>query len=316
MTGLDPVDPPVDDAAVPRVAARLGLPGIIDIHVHLLPPRLQARIWEYFDGAGPLLGRPWPIRYRWAVPDLVAHLRTMGVRRFSTMPYAHKPGMAAALCRHSLELAQQLPDVLATLTFYPEPEATSYVADALAAGARVGKVHLQVGDFDPREEVLDPVWGMLAEAGIPVVIHAGSGPMPGRFTGPERLVSVLDRHPNLVAVIAHLGAPETGAFLDLVERRPHTYLDTTMSFTAFMAQMHTVSDDELQRLAVLGDRVLFGSDFPSIPYPYAHAVDSLVGLGMGDDWLRGVLWGNASRLLGLTALDHSAVGGDHRDGGG
>ncbi len=89
MTVFDLFDPPPDDAKVPAVATALGVPGIVDIHVHLLPQRLQARIWAYFDSTGPLLGRPWPIRYRWAVPDLVAHLRNMGVLRFSTMPYAH-----------------------------------------------------------------------------------------------------------------------------------------------------------------------------------------------------------------------------------
>jgi len=307
VTEFDLVDPPPDDGRVPALAQGLGVPGIVDIHVHLLPRRLQARIWAYFDSAGPLLGRPWPIRYRWAVPDLVAHLRSMGVLRFSTMPYAHRPGMAADLCRHSLSLAEQYREVLPTLTFFPEPAAATYVADAVAAGAQVAKVHLQVGDFDPREPALDPVWGLLADAGIPVVIHAGSGPMPGRFTGPTPLGQVLARHPNLLAVIAHLGAPETSSFLDLVESRDNTYLDTTMSFTAFMNEMHRVSDAEVERLAAVGDRVLFGSDFPSIPYPYAHAVEALVGLGLGEDWLRGVLWGNAARLLGLTALDDAVT---------
>jgi imidazolonepropionase-like amidohydrolase len=296
---LDPVQAPSADRAVPEVARRLGLPGIIDIHVHLLPARLQARIWEYFDRAGPLLGRPWPIRYRWAVPDLVDHLRSMGVQHFSTMPYAHRPGMAAGLCRHSVDLAAQYPEVLPTLTFFPEPDAARYVRDALDEGARVGKVHLQVGDFDPREPLLDPVWGLLAEAGIPVVIHAGSGPVPGRHTGVAPIAAVLARHPGLVAVIAHLGAPETSAFLDLVESRENTYLDTTMSFTDFMNQMHAVTDEQLDRLARVGERVLFGSDFPSIPYAYAHAVDAVVRLGMTDAWVRAVLWQNAARLLRL-----------------
>lgn len=294
-----PAQVPAADAAVPQIVNRLGLPGIIDIHVHLLPPRLQARVWEYFDRAGPLLGRPWPIRYRWAVPDLVAHLRRMGVRHFTTMPYPHKPGMAAALCRFSLDLAAEHPDVLATLTFYPEADAPHYVEQSLNAGARVAKVHLQVGDFDPREPVLDPVWALLAEAGIPVVIHAGSGPVPGRHTGVDPISEVLTGHPGLVAVIAHLGAPETTAFLDLVERRPSTYLDTTMSFTAFMNQMHTVTEHDLARLSRLGDRVLFGSDFPSIPYDYADAVRAVVDLGMPEDWQRAVLWHNAARLLAL-----------------
>jgi uncharacterized protein len=293
-----PADAPAEDLAVPGIAAGLGLPGIIDVHVHLLPPRLQARIWAHFDAAGPLIARPWPIRYRWAVPDLISHLRRMHVRAFSTMPYAHKPDVAAALNEWSLSLAAAHPDVLATLTFFPEPDAATYVERALAAGAQVGKLHLQVGDVDPREPLLDPVWGLLAEAGVPVVVHAGSGPVPGRFTGVGPIAAVLDRHPRLVAVIAHLGAPETSEFLDLMDRRENLYLDTTMSFTDFMDQIRPVSPQELARLADHGDRVLFGSDLPSIPHSYAHAVRSLLDLGMSREWLRAVLWDNAARLLG------------------
>ncbi len=297
MSVFDPVDPPVEDASVPSVVTGLGLTGLVDLHVHLLPARLQARVWEHFDAAGPLTGREWPIRYRWPVPAVIAHLRSMGVRRFPTMPYAHKPGVAAGLCRDSLELAQQHPDVLGTFTFYPEPQAVEYVAQSLADGARMGKVHLQVGDFDPRDPLLDPVWGMLGDAAVPVVIHAGSGPVPGRFTGVGPVRQVLERHPGLVAVIAHLGAPETSQFLDLVESREHTYLDTTMSFTDFMNAMRPVTDDELERLSLVGHRVVFGSDMPSIPYPYAHAVDALAGTGMSPRWLRAVLWDTGTRLL-------------------
>lgn len=297
MTGFAPVHAPVEDDGVPRRAEQYGLDGIVDLHVHLLPPGLQHRIWEYFDAAETALGRPWPIRYRWPVEALAAHLRCMHVQRFSTMPYAHRPGLAADLCQYSLDLAAQHPDVLPTLTFYPEPDVESYVANALAHGARVGKFHVQVADVDPRDPRLERVWGLLAEAGIPVVIHAGSGPVPGRHTGVEPVAAMLQRHPDLVAVIAHLGAPETSGFLDLLEQRENTYLDTTMSFTDFMNSMRPATDDELVRLAGLGDRLVFGSDFPSIPYPYAHAVEALVRLGMRPSWMRAVLAGTATRLL-------------------
>jgi predicted TIM-barrel fold metal-dependent hydrolase len=54
----------------------------------------------------------------------------------------------------------------------------------------------------------------------------------------------------------------------------------------------------LPRLVDLGDRVLLGSDFPNIPHPYRHQVEALERLGLGDDWLRAVLWENAARLVG------------------
>jgi predicted TIM-barrel fold metal-dependent hydrolase len=59
-------------------------------------------------------------------------------------------------------------------TFCPEPGVAAYVDAALDAGTRVFKVHLQVGGHDPRAEELDPVWGRLAEAGVPVVVHCGT----------------------------------------------------------------------------------------------------------------------------------------------
>jgi len=52
------------------------------------------------------------------------------------------------------------------------------------------------------------------------------------------------------------------------------------------------------RLRDLGSKVLLGSDFPHIPYPYAAQLDGLAGLDLGDDWLRAVCWENAVRLFG------------------
>ncbi len=35
----------------------LGLPGLIDVHTHFMPERVMAKVWAYFDAAGPLVGR-------------------------------------------------------------------------------------------------------------------------------------------------------------------------------------------------------------------------------------------------------------------
>ena len=56
--------------------------------------------------------------------------------------------------------------------------------------------------------------------------------------------------------------------------------------------------DLLPRLRDLGDKVLLGSDFPNIPYPYAHQLEALERLGLGEEWLRAVCWHNAARLFG------------------
>src|SRR5947209_7851584 len=196
------------DAEVPRFWCDLGLPGLVDVHVHFYPERMLRKVWRHFDESG------WPITYRWPDEDRVAHLAALGVRAFTALSYAHRPGMAADLTAWALDFAARTPGCLPSGTFYPEPGVLGAVDTALAAGVRVFKVHIQVGDFDPREPVLDPVWGRLAETGTPAVVHAGSGPMPSSDTGPGPLGDVLKRHPRLTAIVAHLGVPEYGEFLD------------------------------------------------------------------------------------------------------
>lgn len=166
-----------------------------------------------------------------------------------------------------------------------------------AAGARVFKVHLQVGGFDPTDPLLDSAWGALADSGTPVVVHCGSGPTPGKFTGPEPMGRLLARHPRLRVIVAHMGMPEYGDFLTLAERYEGVRLDTTMAFTDFSERLAPFPTAELGRLAALGDRVLLGSDFPNIPYPYAHQLHALERLGLGDDWMRRVLYENGAALF-------------------
>jgi uncharacterized protein len=286
------------DADVPRWVADLGLPGLFDVHVHFLPPPVMTRVWEQFDSAGPLIGRPWPISYRSSDEERVATLRALGVRRFSALPYAHRPGVAEYLNAWAADFAGRVPEALSCATFFPEDGVGKYVEARIGAGTQLFKVHVQVGNFDLTDPLLDPVWGSLAESGTPVVVHAGSGPVPNAHTGPGPLRAVLRRHPRLAAVVAHLGAPEYAEFLDIAEDYEQVRLDTTMAFTDFFEAEAPFPPGLVPRLRSLQGRVLLGSDFPNIPYPYAHQLDSLERLGLGAEWLQAVCWANAAALFG------------------
>jgi predicted TIM-barrel fold metal-dependent hydrolase len=293
-------DAPLTDDDLTDYWRGLGLPGLIDIHVHFMPQRVMDKVWAYFAAAGPLTGREWPIVYRWPEQQRLDHLRAMGVRAFSSLVYAHKPGMAEWLNDWAREFAAAHDDVIATATMFPEPNVTAYLDDALRRGARLIKVHIQVGGFDPRDDLLDAAWGMLADANVPVVVHAGSGPVPGAFTGPGPIGEVLERHPSLPMIAAHMGMPEHRHFLGFAERYDNVRVDTTMCFTDF-TESGFLADRLGPRLAALQDKVLFGTDFPNIPHAYAHQVEALARLGLGDDWMRAVCWGNAAALFGVAA---------------
>lgn len=278
---------------------RLGLAGLVDVHVHFLPDPVMDAVWGYFDQAEKHYGVAWPVTYRTSVGERLATLDALGVRAFPALVYPHKPGMAAWLSEWARDFAARTPGCVPSGTFYPEPGAAAYVKEALEAGTRIFKVHVQVGDYDPRDDELDAVWGLLAEAAVPVVVHSGSGPIPGKHTGPGPFGEVLRRHPRLTAVIAHLGMPEYEEHLELAEQYPNVHLDTTMAFTPFTEAMMPTPANLGPRLAALQDRTVLGSDFPNIPYPYAAQLESLERLDLGDDWLRAVCWHNGVRLLRL-----------------
>ncbi|MBW9208029.1 amidohydrolase [Mumia sp. zg.B21] len=297
LAGIASAGEDLRDENLPALAEALGIPGFFDVHVHFLPPRVMDKVWSYFDSVGPLTGRPWPIRYRQPVDERVEQLGRMGVLRYSALPYAHKPGISEFLNDWAAGFADNFGNALRSATFYPEPEAGSYVRRSITDGVEIFKTHLQVGDFDPTDPYLDPVWGAIADAQVPVVVHAGSGPAPGTYTGPELIGRVLAAYPTLPMIVAHMGIPEYEDFLGLAERYVNVRLDTTMVFTDFTEETAPYPRDLLPRLRDLQPKVLLGTDFPNIPYAYAHQVEALARLDLGDAWLRDVLWHNGLRLF-------------------
>ncbi|HEX5142855.1 MAG TPA: amidohydrolase family protein [Mycobacterium sp.] len=290
-----------DVQQVRRIWETLGLPGLIDIHTHFMPKPVMDKVWKYFDSQGPLVGRHWPITYRADEAQRVETLRRFGVRRFTSLVYPHKPEMAAWLNQWAAQFSLSTPDCLSTATFYPEPGAADYVRAALEDGARIFKAHIQVGNYDPNNALLDEVWGVLEDHGTPVIIHCGSGPVPGTHTGPEPIRALLRRYPRLALMVAHMGMPEYRDFLDICLQHDNVRLDTTMAFTAFAEEGMPLPRDVLARLPEAAERILWGSDFPNIPYSYSEAMTAVTDLkGIDDTWLRAVFYGNAARLFGLS----------------
>jgi uncharacterized protein len=289
------------DADVPAWWQRLGLPGVIDIHTHFMPKPVMDAVWRYFGNAEHHYGTAWPVHYALPEQRRLEILNELGVRAFTALVYPHKPGMGQWLSEWARSFAAATPGCVSTGTFYPEESAAAYVRDALDAGTSVFKAHVQVGDYDPRDPLLEPVWGQLAEAAVPVVVHCGSGPIPGSHTGAATFAQVLARHPRLTAVIAHCGLPEIDEHIELAHRYPNVHLDTTMVGTPFMNRLAPLAPETIARLGDLGDRVVLGTDFPNIPYAVAEQFEALSGFGLGDAWLRAVCWDNGARLLGLPA---------------
>jgi predicted TIM-barrel fold metal-dependent hydrolase len=286
-----------DDGSAPHLAAMRaeGVSRLIDAHSHWFPESVERKIWAYFDR------HYWPVTYRTSHHARLEWMARNGVERFTVLTYAHRPGMAAWLNDWVANFAADLPAAIPCGTFYPEPGAGEIVRRCIEQyGFRGFKLHLQVSEFDPTSELLTPAFEQLEEAGLPVVMHIGSAPLRGRFTSPAYLRRLLGRHPRLRVVIAHMGAVEFETYLALAERNDNVYLDTTMVFVGFDA-CGGYPSNLLRRLEGISGQVLFGSDFPTIPYPLSHAVAGVLGLPFSGAAKQGILAGNAARVFGAGA---------------
>jgi len=73
------------DEDVPAWWGALGLPGLVDMHVHFLPERLMAAVWRFFDEARERYGVSWPVTYRTSDAERIATLRALGVRIYPAL---------------------------------------------------------------------------------------------------------------------------------------------------------------------------------------------------------------------------------------
>jgi predicted TIM-barrel fold metal-dependent hydrolase len=283
----------LDDPEGARLAA--DLPEVIDAHVHLFPDRLFDAIWAWFARYG------WSVRYRLHAREVMAFLKTRGVTRMVGLHYAHLPGLARSMNAFMAELAREEPALVGLATVYPgEDDAVGILEAAFAAGLRGVKLHSHVQRVAADDPVIGPIAEACVRAGVPLVMHAGREPKspaykidPYAICGVERVEALLTNHPRLKLVVPHLGVDEAHAYLRLLERHENLWLDTTMVAADFFP--FEVPWDLVEARP---ERILYGTDFPNLPYAWDREVVALQRRLRPDD-LEKILGANARRLYAL-----------------
>lgn len=267
---------------------------MIDIHTHLHPPRLSAAIRRWFAEHSD-----WDIAFQPSDPQAIAAvLRENGVERFVFCSYAHKPGIAR-------ELNAWLAAASRELDRYGLPLATVHLDDpgyvndfsaALDDGCVGIKIHEDVQRLwidDPRFE---PILGIAEWRGAFILVHVGHIPWSDDTRdGPRRIAAVLQRHPNLNIVVAHMGMPDTLRYFALMDQYSGLYLDTTMG----VAPDSPMRRRDIAELPIVehADRIVLGTDFPNIPYGYGSESAGVRALGLPPEQTAQILHGNAAALL-------------------
>ena len=257
-----------------------------------MPERLFRAVRAYFRA------QLWHPMYDAPTEELVQQLQAAGASRFVFMPYAHRGEMARSL-NHWVANVQATfaPRAIGFGTFHPEDsELMPELADEAFAKLRLkgAKLHPQVGQFAMDDRRLDPLYERAIEHGALLLIHAGRRPEVSDHLGAAAFARLMRRFPRLKVIVAHAGADEFESFFDLCGLYEGVFLDTAMVYNGFLG-----GPPPIQRVLEFQDRVVFGSDFPNIPYRWESAVKAIIDLRLGRALEEKILCTNAARLLGL-----------------
>lgn len=271
----------------------------IDAHVHCFPQRLAEAIQRTLSAEAG-----WEFPHSTDLGSIGETLEAAGVQRYVALPYVHEPGGARRLNEWLLDRAAENADMIAFATAHPEDDDIGAIVEsAFEAGAAGLKFHCPVQKCAPADPRIEPALELAAEYDRPITYHGGTAPMfeDSPYVGAERFAELLASYPELRVNCAHMGAYQTEAFLSMAREHDTVYLDTTfaMSTEAERTMGFDPASIADETFVELSDSIMYGSDFPNLPYSYRAERAGLLDRGLPEATYRDVFYRTASDFLGL-----------------
>jgi uncharacterized protein len=184
-------------------------------------------------------------------------------------------------------------------------EVTSAAEQAVTEHRVLGfHFHPIMGRYSVDDRLLRPLFETIDALGVPVMIDVGTtgmgAGMPGgsgavlRHAHPQAIDALAARFPGLTIIAAHPGWPWVDEMTAVVLHKGNVYWELSgWAPKHFPAALKTDIRGRLQ------DKIMFGSDYPSLP------LDRLLRewdeLGFSDEVMHKVFHANAERVLALPA---------------
>jgi hypothetical protein len=273
------------------------LPFTVDAHVHLFPDHLFSAVWLWFEQFG------WPVRYRLTSPEIINFLLARGVNHIVALHYAHKPGLARDLNTYMAKLCQSQLGVTAMATVFPgEEHAADILEDAFQSGLKGVKLHSHVQCFEMNSRQMNEIYEVCTSHQKPIIMHVGREPKspaypcdPYDLCSSDELERVLRNYPDLKVCVPHLGADEFDAYRRMLVKYDNLWLDTTMTLARYLPMDFFPDLTELR-----ADRIIFGTDFPNLPYAWDREIRALIALNLPNAVLEKILGKNAMEFYSIT----------------
>ncbi|MFX1451495.1 MAG: amidohydrolase family protein [Promethearchaeota archaeon] len=291
----------------------------IDSHVHFFPEQLFQAIWDYWKREYLPLYPTWHNKYEWHNNELIEFLKKNRIEHYTTLNYAHRKGIAEGLNEWTRNFCLKNPSAIPFGTAHPDDyNILDYTKKAIVDYNFLGfKFQLMVTDFYIHDNRLIPFYKLLQELDKILYVHAGTAPSvnqnppPGAKVGVKYFLKYLNQFPDNKVIVAHMGGYEYEEFFKIVENYSNVYLDTTMIFITPDIHIFPEEDNparfvgESRLLSFIeenNDKILFGSDFPNIPYDYIESINGLLSLNLSKKTYKKIFYENAKKLFILRGF--------------
>ncbi len=264
---------------------------IIDFHVHLFPDRLIDAIWNVFSTR-----YKWDVLYKLYYKDCVDFLNKRNVTPVVYSNYAHKKGIAEGLNQWNIKILDEFPDLYCFAAFHPDDDNGMEIAKNILSHPKVlgFKLQLLVQNFYPYDERLFPLYDLVMEKGKRILFHTGTGPIGNQYVGIKNFKKMLKKYPDIPANIAHMGALEYKEFMGLLNDHENLYFDTAFTFFKNTDLGFNLDSSYLE---LNKGRILYGSDFPNLIFPREEEINTLLELGLSDEFYQKIFFDNGMKLI-------------------
>jgi predicted TIM-barrel fold metal-dependent hydrolase len=275
----------------------------IDLHCYPGTPEWVASQGPYAEALASYWNKPWVGRPE---EDVVADIRAAGLEAV-LVAFDIESLTGAPACRNESVAAMRdrYPDVFVGAWGAVDPLAGPAAIAEAERAAEQDKVlgfhfHPIMGHFRVDDPVHRPLFERICELGLPVMIDVGTTGMGAGLPGglgsrlshahPMAVDNLAADLPGLTIIAAHPGYPWIDDMTAVAMHKGNVYWELSgWAPKYFPPSLRTDIRTRLQ------DKVMFGTDHPSIPLP--RLLQEWSDLGFADDILGKVFHANAERVL-------------------
>ena len=281
---------------------------IIDVHCYPNTKEWIACQQPYVDALAKYWNRPWTAK---SEDEVVSEFSQAGIEAILVAldlettvgtPACSNDFVSAMQKRHPDRIIQSWASVDPFKGDAAISEATRAIRDLGMLGFHF---HPIIGHYAVNERSLYPLFEVINSLQVPVMIDVGTtgmgAGMPGgmgaklRHAHPSAIDDLASDFPNMIIIAAHPGWPWVEEMTAVALHKGNVFWELSgWAPKYFPAQLKV---DIRSRLK---DKILFGSDYPSLPFE--RVLREWDELGYSDETKEHVFHLNAERVLGLPSI--------------